>query len=293
VSGSKSYNFEYDLNANVFNNGHFSFNYDQANLLLNVNNGKLANYRYDANKRRVKTTQAGNNTYQIYSQTGQFLHKFKLSNNQPVDYIFLGKQQIAKVEGYPGPQAPVSPSYINTPQGVSDGNYTLQWATSPGATSYQLQENRNTSGWVTVYTGNSLSKALSGKITADYRYRIKACSLNGCSQFRESALVSVNSPGVAVPTVPSGLSSPATDNNGVYTVSWNAVPNATSYELSRKYGNLPWGVAQNTGATSFAETAGGGTVYYRVRACNAVGCSWYSSTVQTTIINQGGNRWLF
>jgi len=76
-------------------------------------------------------------------------------------------------------------------------------------------------------------------------------------------------------------------------ISWNAVPNATSYELGRKYGNLPWGVAQNISAISFSEIAGLGTIYYLLRACNADGCSGYSSTVQTTIINRGGSRWRF
>jgi hypothetical protein len=73
------------------------------------------------------------------------------------------------------PNAPVL-NEISNPDG--DGNYTVSWGSSVGATSYSLEEDDNSgfSSPVTVYTGSGTSKDVSGKDVGTYFYRVKAAN---------------------------------------------------------------------------------------------------------------------
>jgi hypothetical protein len=61
---------------------------------------------------------------------------------------------------------------------------------------------------------------------------------------------------------------------------WNAVSGATSYELQQNRSSLGWTNGAYTGPnTSVMLQRGLGGLYeYRVRACNAGGCSGYSNS---------------
>ena len=89
---------------------------------------------------------------------------------------------------------------------------------------------------------------------------------------------------VGIPAIPTGLTSPASDTNGAYTVSWNSSNGATSYNLQRKLNSGGWSTIQTGGSTSRAESGlGTGDYSYRVRACSSAGCSSYSAA-KTTIV---------
>src|SRR5690606_11151860 len=79
-----------------------------------------------------------------------------------------------------------------------------------------------------------------------------------------------------VPGQPSTISVPASSSTGSYTISWSATAGATGYELYEATNSSFTGevLAYSGGATSNAFSGkGNGTYYYRVKACNAAGCS--------------------
>ncbi|PCJ47682.1 MAG: hypothetical protein COA74_11145 [Gammaproteobacteria bacterium] len=284
VTGSKSYQFEYDIQGNIKNNGHHSLTFDKANLMLNVNGGSVASYDYDPHKRRVKVTEAGQVTYQVYNKAGQFLHKFKVSNSLKSDYVYLGSQQVAKIEGNPGVASPVAPSYLTIPETSSDGVYTVSWPSVTGASYYTLQEKQIGGSWATVHSSSNTSKNRSVLSNGQYQYRVRSCASAGCSQYRESTLVEVTLPTVSLPLTPSGLTAPSSDTDGAYTVSWNGVSGATPYELQEKQNSGSWVTKQNSSATQWSKNRPtNGTYYVRVRGCNSAGCSSYSSQVMTQV----------
>ena len=175
----------------------------------------------------------------------------------------------------PVPNVPTAPGYD------TDGSYSVSWNSTLTATSYQLQEQQNTGAWTTVYSGGATNAARSGLATATYHYRVRACNHMGCSTYSGQATVVITLP----PTTPSGLSAPASDNDGSYTVSWNAVTNTTSYQIEEKLNSGAWATIQNTSATSIARSGkSNGTYSYRVRACNGSGCSGYSALISTTVV---------
>lgn len=67
-------------------------------------------------------------------------------------------------------------------------------------------------------------------------------------------------------------------NNGSYTVSWNAVAYATSYELQEQVNAGAWTGVYSGAAQSWAASGKSGATYgYRVRACQGASCSGWSA----------------
>ncbi|MHC4778681.1 MAG: hypothetical protein ACYTFG_08925, partial [Planctomycetota bacterium] len=69
--------------------------------------------------------------------------------------------------------APAPPASINVPA-TSPGNFIVSWSGSSGSTSYELQEDTNSSFTtaITVYTGTSTSRWITGKTTGTFYYRV-------------------------------------------------------------------------------------------------------------------------
>lgn len=80
------------------------------------------------------------------------------------------------------------------------------------------------------------------------------------------------------------LSVPPTSSNGLYTVTWNAVPGAVYYRLEEKANSGIWVDLGEITATSWAPSPAkaNGTYYYRARACQFV-CSGYSAEVNVVV----------
>lgn len=89
------------------------------------------------------------------------------------------KTYVTASSGPPTPPAP--PASITYPSGSSTGSYTVNWAASTGATSYQLERSNNGGAiWGQVYSGAGISYGES--ITnGSYRYRVKATNSYGTS----------------------------------------------------------------------------------------------------------------
>jgi hypothetical protein len=94
------------------------------------------------------------------------------------------------------PPIPVAPVLNAISNGDGDGNYTVSWSTSAGATTYSLQEDDNTgfSSPITVYAGAGLSKAISGRDVGTYYYRVRASNTTGDSDWSNVESVEVTVP---------------------------------------------------------------------------------------------------
>lgn len=88
---------------------------------------------------------------------------------------------------------------------------------------------------------------------------------------------------VVAPSIPT-LTTPAYSSNGSYTVSWAAMPTATSYELQLSANGGAWANTYTGSLTSRAVSGqSSGSYSYRARACQASTCSGWSNTGTTTV----------
>lgn len=163
---------------------------------------------------------------------------------------------------------------LTVPESNSTGSFTVSWTSVATATRYELQERLGTGSWSLVHDAAQTSKAITGKGTGAWGYRVRACNGDVCGTWSAQAATQVTLP----PSAPS-VTVPATSSTGAYTVSWASSATATRYELQERLGSGSWSGIHNAAQTSKAVTGKtAGSWHYRVRACNAGGCSAYSST---------------
>ena len=239
-------------------------------------------YDYDAHNRRVMVDDTAGKVYQFYSQNGRLMFKSKDSNNEPSDYLYLGSRQVAKIDGVPGAQGPLTPTYITVPDEDDDGDFPIGWQPVTGATSYTLEEEVDGTGFEHAFTGAVTSTSLTGRESGVHQYRVKAINSIGDSQYRVSRFVDIQIPADPPPT-PTGLNSPSCKLAGNFTVSWNSSTGATSYELDDKLYAAPFSNRYTGPNTSHTDTWGWGTWTFRVRACIDSSCSAWSSVSVTDV----------
>lgn len=166
---------------------------------------------------------------------------------------------------------PWLPASITVPPADGDGSFAVSWAASPDATSYELQHMNNGGAYSALATRSSTAINLVGEPTGMDRYRVRACNLSGCSDWRESTDVAV---GIA-PAVPTLTVLPVQCANEL---SWTVSSNATNYRLFTSTGTDP-NVATPiwTGTTIGYEIVVTKTTNVWVKACNENLCSAFSN----------------
>lgn len=177
--------------------------------------------------------------------------------------------------------APPAPPLLSAPSIALQGNYSVSWQPQGQADSFVLEERIGQGTWSSVYSGAGQSMAFNAKPAAVYVYRARSCNGNGCGAYSQEASVE----SVFPPASPT-LTAPATSFTGAFVVSWTSAGSATTYRLETTANGGAWTEIQNNGSTSKAESGKpAGNYAYRVRACNAAGCSGYSGTaaVQVTL----------
>ena len=203
----------------------------------------------------------------------------------------------------PPPGLPNAPATITYPASSSTGQYVIIWASSTGATSYQLERSSNAgSTWTQVYSGTNLSYSES-VANGSYNYHVRATNTAGSSSWTANAVicvVSITTPPPAIPPAPATITYPASSNTGQYTVSWSSSTGVTSYQLERSNnGGSSWTQVYSGGNLTYSESVGNGSYQYRVRAAhasspasgNAAGASSWTtgtSTCRVSIRNSGG-----
>ncbi len=177
---------------------------------------------------------------------------------------------------------PPIPQTISVPTStVKNGVIAINWSTSSGAHRYLLQEKTNSSSWLNLdsVSGTSIIRS---KGNGQYQYRVKACTLAGCSTWRTSGSVKVLLP----PSPPSSISVPSsTVTNGSIAVSWPAVSTATKYTLQESANSGSWSTLHDSSSRSYTRSGrSNGNYVYRVRACNSSGCSGWRTSGSITVL---------
>jgi hypothetical protein len=115
-----------------------------------------------------------------------------------------------------------------------------------------------------------------------YGYRIRACNGAGCSSWSAQASATTDA---TVPTAPTGVSASATGTSSIV-VSWtDASSDETGFEVQRRSGGAWTDVATRPAdATGYSDSGltEDTTYEYRVRACNAEGCSAWAGPASAT-----------
>lgn len=174
---------------------------------------------------------------------------------------------------------PAAPT-VTSPGNSTTGSYTVSWSAPALATSYQLERSLDGTNWTNILNANATNKAESGLANGTYRYRVRACSAVGCSNYSAVVATTVLLPPSDIPT----LSAPPNSTTGNFPLSWGSVATATSYQVQRSIDGGTFANVFSGAATGFSESAlPNGTFRYQVRACNASGCSQYSP-IATTIV---------
>ncbi len=189
----------------------------------------------------------------------------------------------------PPPAPPAAPLTISYPAASNTGQYNVNWSTSTGATSYQLERSNNAgSTWTQVYSGTALSNSQT-VTNGSYRYRVRATNGAGSSGWTTGTtdcVVSIPAPSTP-PPAPAAITYP-TSSTGHYTVSWSASIGATSYRLDRSRNGGEWTRIYSGSALSRSETVSRGSYRYRVRASNNAGhSSWRTGTWSCRVSTEG------
>lgn len=127
----------------------------------------------------------------------------------------------------------------------------------------------------TTFTDASLQPGTS------YAFRIRACNAAGCSEY-EGPVIAITAAGQQSPAAPSGLVADAVSVSEVRLEWTDNASNEDEFRVERRLSSVAeFALAGTTDADDTTFQDGGlsaGTSYvYRVQACNAVGCSAFTS----------------
>ena len=94
------------------------------------------------------------------------------------------------------PFVPAAPVLYPIGNDDGDGNYTVHWSSSEGASTYTLQEatKADFSDATTAYSGPNTSRTFSGKAAGTYYYRVRAAAADGSSVWSNVRQVTVSPP---------------------------------------------------------------------------------------------------
>ena len=193
-------------------------------------------------------------------------------------------EAVAVTEEVP-PEAPTSLT------AVASGSTTVElvWTdASQNEAQFQLQRREGTAGtWLQIGTpGPNTTSLGDGGLTPNttYRYRIRACNDVGCSSFSAEALATTDE---VPPAPPSALVATSTGTSTI-SLGWtDHSGNEAHFQVDRKEGaGGSWAPLISPGSNQTTWGDSGltpvSTYYYRVRACNAAGCSSYTSEAGAT-----------
>lgn len=165
------------------------------------------------------------------------------------------------------------------------GTYTVAWTISGQLSNFTLQESVDGTTWQTIATSGSdrnFSKPANyGPGRKDYRYRMQACNVDGCSTWKSMTVAVAPYP---IPSGPGNMTTSAgPTTGGSFTLAWGASngPVVTHYTLQSRPLNGTWGSEINVGNNLQYPVSGkssGDSFQYRVKACNTDrACSSYSN----------------
>ena len=178
---------------------------------------------------------------------------------------------------YPSDTAPT----VTAPANSYTGVFTVSWTAVAGSTRYEPQERQGTAAWGSLASTAGTSLAVTGKASGGYGYQVRACNSAGCGPWSNTVTTGVLLAPATAPTITLATNS----TTGSYPVNWNSVAGAVEYRLEEQAGSGSWQQVHAEAATvrNLAGRATG-TWSYRAQACNAAGCSAWSSAKSITVL---------
>ena len=181
---------------------------------------------------------------------------------------------------------PIAPDSLSVTQLDTDAlSYTLLWTVGNGEVAhYELQEQIDGSIYQTIYAGTDLSFPLTNKFHGVvYNYRVRACNVDACSDYRNAAALRIAFPEVGVPGVIQ-----ISDIDGDlqrYRVNWGQASGAVRYYELQRLAGAEWQTISTNGLSLSYLATGltpGAVDQYRVRACNPDSCSDFTAAASAT-----------
>ena len=129
-------------------------------------------------------------------------------------------------------------------------------------------------------------------LNAGTNYLIKANASDGILTREDQSDSTFSLTTCTPPSTPTLNDPGATDTDGNYTVSWSSVSGATNYTLEEDTSSSfssPTVVYSGASTSKYITGKSNGTYYYRVKACNACGCSGWSNVEDIVVEIPDGN----
>nr|WP_246027810.1 MULTISPECIES: glycoside hydrolase family 6 protein [Paenibacillus] len=182
------------------------------------------------------------------------------------------------------PTVPAAPASLTATAG--NGQVSLTWSASTGATSYNVKRATTAGGpYTTIATGVTATSYTNTSLTNGTTYYYVVSAVNSAGESTNSTQASATpQAGVTAPAAPASLT--ATAGNGQVSLTWSASTGATSYNVKRATtaGGPYTTIATGVTATSYTNTSltNGTTYYYVVSAVNSAGESANSTQASAT-----------
>jgi fibronectin type 3 domain-containing protein len=186
-----------------------------------------------------------------------------------------------EVQVTPACVPPAPPTGVTATPG--DGEITLAWTASTGATSFQVSRNTTGTGSFTAIATPTTTNYLDKPVTNGAAYYYVVAASNGSCSSANSAVASAT-PVCTPPSVPGTITATAGDTT--VTLSWDpSMPTPASYTLQRKTGATgTWATIASPAVASYTDSslANGTAYYYQVSASNGSCNSAYNTAVSVT-----------
>ncbi|MFA9370816.1 MAG: fibronectin type III domain-containing protein [Labilibaculum antarcticum] len=213
-----------------------------------------------------------------------------VDNTDPIDALndsrYEGKLGSGRLNAY---RALTDDNLPSVPSGLSASNvtqtsFTITWNAVSTASSYDLQIREQGGTWQTINTSEVSYGFTGATAETTYEFQVRANNDAGSSSYSAIATV-ITEAAPTVPDVPTNLIATNITYNSI-TISWDAVADATDYDLNvRPNGTTTW-TSVNLSTTTYNYTGlDAETAYeFQVRANNAIGSSAYSNTATATTL---------
>lgn len=177
--------------------------------------------------------------------------------------------------------APGVPTAVEATDGGHVDRIVVAWQSVVRTIRYEIYRALSEDGTYAKVGENTTATYSDTEINVNttYWYKVKACNRGGCSDL--SSADSGYATGAGVPEVPTGIA--ATDGTYIdrVRVTWNAAPGATQYEVWREVTQGgPYTLRGTVSGTTYddRDASPGRLYWYKLKACNASGCSAFSSS---------------
>ena len=184
--------------------------------------------------------------------------------------------------GNQNPTPPATPSDLSATAG--NAQVSLSWASSSGATSYNVKRSTTAGGPYTTIASPTVITYVDTSLTNGTKYFYVVSAANSAGESANSAEVNTTptAPQTA-PSTPTNLQ--ATGGNAQISLAWSASTGATSYNVKRSTtSGGPYSKISAPTTTSYTDTGltNGTKYFYVVSAVNSVGESANSSQASAT-----------